>query len=264
MNISKSSALDNQALLNAQLLRSLNQNGTRSITPSSGLDSLASSDDLGNLLGSYASQGRTINGDRQLLRTAEVSLSAIESLTGDLQELAEKSEDDSLTQDERDALQDDFTALRDEIDRIASQTEYAGDPLLDGSAGELTLSSGAGTTSELRIALGDFGSAALGLGGLDISTQGSAADVSASLKAALGTIGETRKSIASTDDKLVGQSQSIVQAETGLLAGYDLSQQVSKLIDSSTIVADQIARQGSAAVALQGRLLGSLVQDLLG
>lgn len=80
-----------------------------------------------------------------LVQTAEGGLQEVHSMLNRMTELATKSANGTYTDDvDRKALQDEISALKDEINRIADGTDFNGIKLLDGTMGVGT-SGGAGT-----------------------------------------------------------------------------------------------------------------------
>ena len=95
-------------------------------------------------------------------------LSAIENATNDvtdmlqrMRELAVQAVNDTNTQKDREYLQGEVTALLSEIDRVATQTQYNGQAILDGSmSGKIQVGTEAGQTVEFSISSiksGDLG-----------------------------------------------------------------------------------------------------------
>lgn len=71
-----------------------------------------------------------------LVQTAEGGLQEVHSMLNRMQELATKSSNGTYTDDvDRRAYQDEISALKDEINRIADSTNFNGIKLLDGSMG---------------------------------------------------------------------------------------------------------------------------------
>ena len=71
-----------------------------------------------------------------LVQTAEGGLQEVHSMLNRMTELATKSANGTYTDDvDRKALQDEISALKDEINRIADGTDFNGIKLLDGTMG---------------------------------------------------------------------------------------------------------------------------------
>jgi flagellin len=164
----------NMLALNAQrnLSQSQNTQATAIQRLSSGLRINSSKDDAAGLAISerFTTQIRGLN---QAARNAQdaVSLSqtaegALASVTNNLQrmrELAVQSANGTNSSGERDALQLEFDQMRQEINRISSQTAFAGVKLLDGSFTNVGFQVGANAGETLSIAsLANVSSTALG------------------------------------------------------------------------------------------------------
>lgn len=119
-----------------------------------------------------------------LVQTAEGGLQEVHSMLNRMQELATKSSNGTYTDDvDRKALQDEVSALKDEINRIADSTNFNGINLLDGSMG-------VGTTGAADPSVAADATAHTGAFGWSISgTEG--IEVTLATKASSGTKGVT-------------------------------------------------------------------------
>lgn len=77
--------------------------------------------------------GRNADDGSSIIQTAEGALSEIESLLQRTRELSVQAANDTNTVDDRYAIQKEINELLDEVDRIASTTDFNGTKLLDGS-----------------------------------------------------------------------------------------------------------------------------------
>jgi flagellin len=68
-----------------------------------------------------------------LTQTAEGALGSVQSNLQRMRELAVQASNGTNTQADRDALNNEYTQLKDEIQRVAEQTKFAGASLLNGS-----------------------------------------------------------------------------------------------------------------------------------
>ncbi|WP_214814120.1 flagellin [Exiguobacterium sp. s196] len=137
--------------MNAQRNMSFNttQTGKAMEKLSSGLRINRAGDDAAGLAISEKMRGQ-IRGLNQASRNAQDGISMIQTAEGALnethsilqrvRELAVQSSNDSNTDEDRTALQDEVKQLKSEIDRIANNTEFNTQKLLDGSKGAKTTS----------------------------------------------------------------------------------------------------------------------------
>ena len=92
-----------------------------------------------------------------LVQTAEGGLQEVHSMLNRMQELATKSANGTYTDDvDRKALQDEVSALKDEINRIADSTNFNGIKLLDGSMGNGTTGAVVTSTKNTAGTAGNF------------------------------------------------------------------------------------------------------------
>ena len=97
-----------------------------------------------------------------LVQTAEGSLSESEDILQRMRELAVQASSDTLTDDDRTAIQDEVDSLVSEIDRIANTTEFNTKNLLDGSMSKKVTASVASVDSNTSLAASASGAAVAG------------------------------------------------------------------------------------------------------
>lgn len=93
-----------------------------------------------------AQGARNGNDAISLLQTADGALVEVTNMLQRMRELAVQSASGTYSSTDRSALQVEFTALRDEINRVASNTQWNGQDILDGTV--------AGTTSNVTFQVG--------------------------------------------------------------------------------------------------------------
>ncbi|OEF99497.1 hypothetical protein BHF71_08745 [Vulcanibacillus modesticaldus] len=82
-----------------------------------------------------------------LVQTAEGALQETQSILQRMRELAVQAANDTLTDDDRGAIQNEIDQLVDEIDRISSTTEFNAKKLLNGEASGVKITSGTGVAA---------------------------------------------------------------------------------------------------------------------
>jgi len=134
----------NIAALNTlnQLAQNEKSTNTSLAKLSSGLRINSASDDAAGLAISEKMKGQIRGLDKassnsedgiSMVQTAEGALSETESILQRMRELAVQSSSDTITDDDRDNIQDELSQLVDEIDRISQTTQFNTKNLLDGS-----------------------------------------------------------------------------------------------------------------------------------
>lgn len=107
--------------------------GTRINKGSDDIAGLAISESLRSDIRALRQAERNANDGISLINLTEGALSEQASILIRLRELATQSQSDTVGQDERQTLQLEFSALREEFDRISTTTEFNGQNLIDGS-----------------------------------------------------------------------------------------------------------------------------------
>lgn len=122
-----------------------------------------------------------------LIQTAEGALNETHSMLQRMAELYTKAGNETLTDDDNKKIQSEITALTDQIDSIANQTQFNTKKVLDGSVKGITLQVGANASETITLNLSDNTANALGLKGA-MTASGTAPTVDASgVQTASGT-----------------------------------------------------------------------------
>lgn len=107
-----------------------------------------------------------------LIQTAEGALNETHSILGRMRDLAVQSSNGTLSEDDREAINKEYTALTDEIDRISTTTEFNKKSLLtgnkDGSAQSFTFQIGANAGQTMSVSVGNMDSTSLKVKGLSL------------------------------------------------------------------------------------------------
>ena len=90
---------------------------------------------------------RNANDGISFVQTAEGALNEVSSILTRLRELAIQSSNGSVSNQDKETLDEEFQSLVSEVNRIGRSTEFNGIKLLDGSASTVSFQVGFGTTS---------------------------------------------------------------------------------------------------------------------
>ncbi len=142
---------------------------------------LAISEKMRSQIRGLSQATKNANDGISLIQTAEGGLNETHSILQRMRELAVQSANGTYTQEDRDAIQLEADALKSEIDRISTSTEFNTQQLLDGSL------SGGGKVTEYGALFGSIDSN-LDIGGGKIITTSSMAG--ASLNFTIGASGK--------------------------------------------------------------------------
>ena len=177
---------------------------------------------------------------------------------------------------ERKALQLEFEALKEEINRITESSEWLGQKLLDGSLAsgslgeDLILSTGFDSRSENHINLNETlnlkatSTSGLGIDKLDISTALGGKEALDKLKNAEDTLSNARARVGATQTRLIRTIQNLsvnienLTAAASSIRDADIAQEVTDLTKQLLLVKSSAAMVGQANLKTEGVL--SLLQ----
>ena len=216
-----------------------------------------------------------------MLQTADGAMIEVGNMLQRMRELAVQGGNGTLSQTDLDALDTEFVALRTEIERIADNTQWNGDNLLDGSAGTnglVKFQVGYEADQVISVNLGDLQtvgnvaySAGIAAGGIftnDISaididtvaeanTSLTALDVSiAGLDAKRSTIGATLNTLEFAVDNLSNASQNASGARSRI-------QDADYALETTELARTQIIAQAATAMLSQANQQSLSVMALL-
>jgi flagellin len=216
-----------------------------------------------------------------LLDVADAGLSKIETTLGRLEVLADTASlarverDDGsaatpaeLSSQERAVLNSEFDDLLDEIDDVASSTQFngigllAGDSDAGGSPLELTFRSGGSADKAVSVTLADSGAAALSaaLPTADLMSQASANAAVTAVAEAQGNVADTRAAVRGARAQLnsvetaAGEMSAIVENVREMRTSPET------VVDLSRVVALQVSEEGGVNLSDGAQ---KLLQDVL-
>lgn len=206
-----------------------------------------------------------------LVQTAEGSLDEVNSILLRLRELAQQAATETLGEEERNYLNNEFQALLDEIDRISLTAEFNGIKLLDGTAETLDVQVGIGTdaaTSAVSIDLTQaMSSSALDLtaGALVITgTNGEAARLAiGAITAATGIVSSMRATFGAAQNRFETSIRNIGMTAENLAAANSRIRDVDVALETSNMTSLQILQQAGVSILAQANVTSQLALNLL-
>ena len=219
---------------------------------------------------------RNANDGISLINVGEGALNEQASILIRLRELASQAATGTVGSTERQSIQLEFSALRNEIDRITTTTEFNGQGLIDGS-----LASSVSTNNQIIIQVGiDNGSSSrinlntdVGLGAvsassleinlLSLTSAGNALTALNALNSAIGTVTQGRGKLGAVQNRLARSISNLsisienLQAAESGIRDADIAEEVALL------TRNQILVQASTAMVGQANLLPQTILQLL-
>jgi flagellin len=213
-----------------------------------------------------------------LIQTAEGALNEVHSILQRMRELAVQAANDTLSADDRAAVASEVSALRDEIDRIATTTQFNGKVLLDGTyaSSGISLQIGANSGQTVSVTIADMQSTAIGavssgpsdldaavtafVGSPDATT---AADLMNSVDQAISDVSSTRSSLGAYQNRLEHTIANLGVAAENLTASESRIRDVDMAAETVSFTKNSILQQAGVAILAQANQSPQSVLALL-
>lgn len=213
---------------------------------------------------------RNANDGISLLETADAGLSETSSMLQRMRELAVLSRTDTYSSVQKAALNDEYAQLLSQVDKIASNTQWNGTSILDGTGGAAGTSAtfefqiGANAADTYDVVISAMQASTLGsIDGTSINSAGGASDAISALDVALSTLNAQRSIIGSAVNRLTHAVDNLT------LAAQTASESRSKVEDTdyaaatSDLARQQIIQQAATAILAQANQQQQSVLSLL-
>ncbi|NOH98442.1 flagellin [Vibrio sp. 99-70-13A1] len=119
---------------------------------------------------------RNANDGISIMQTAEGAMNETTNIMQRMRDLSLQSSNGSNSQAERVALQEEISALNDELNRIAETTSFGGKKLLNGSFGSTAFQIGSASGEAVQVNLNNMRTDTLEMGGFSYVANGMASD----------------------------------------------------------------------------------------
>ena len=210
---------------------------------------------------------KNANDGISLIQTAEGALTEVHSMLNRMVELAMQSSNgiyDDTT--DRANLDEEFQALKTEIDRVASTTDFNGTKLLDGTMTTLTLQIGATaeTDNRLTVAVSDMSATTgLSLKSAAVSDVATATAAVSSVKAAINVVSSARGKLGALQNRLEHTINNLGATSENMTAAESRIRDVDMAKEMMSYTKNNILVQASQAMLAQANQLPQGVLQLL-
>ena len=203
-----------------------------------------------------------------MIQTAEGALNETHAMLQRMRELAVQSATDTNTSTDRGELQKEVDALAAEIDRIAQNTEFNTQKLLDASGGENTdgvfkLHIGANATQNITVTFADMQAAALTVNAIDISTQSDADTAITTIDAAIEAVSAERANMGAVQNRLEHTINNLGVTSENLSAAESRIRDVDMAKEMMQFTKNNILTQAAQAMLAQANMQPQGVLQLL-
>jgi flagellin len=244
---------------------------------SSGLRIAKAADDAAGLavaesLNAQSASGRVAmrntNDGISVIQTAEGAMDSVGDIISRMRELAVQSSSETLADDERAYIQDEFEQLSLEIDRIASSTNFNGNSLTDGTTTALDVQVGVMNTANDRITitLNDLTASTLGVdtAGVDLSSAAGAQAAIDTFDTALDSVSSYRSELGAAQNRLDSALENMETYVENLEGAESQIRDADFAFETAELAKNQILQQAGVSVLAQAKAMNQGVLSLLG
>jgi flagellin len=216
---------------------------------------------------------------QSMIDTAEGALQETSSLLLRMRELAVQSANGTMIQSDRDALDAEFQALEAEIDRINTNTSWAGISVFDGNAKTFQVGTKAGGANYLEHTFGSMGPHNLGIdsAGADndanattdnvanatLTSQANAQAMITALDTAINSVSAERGKLGAVSNRLSSTMSNLDQVAVNLSASQGRIQDADFAAETGNLAKNQILQQAATAMLAQANASKSSVLTLI-
>ncbi|RTE86154.1 MULTISPECIES: flagellin [Gammaproteobacteria] len=218
-----------------------------------------------------------IMGLNQAVRNAQDGISVAQVAEGALQEstnalqrirqLAIQAQNGINSTADRVALQKEVSALKTELNRIASTTQFAGKSLLDGTYNERFLvGANAGQTISVNLSRNGFsiGVGGLNIGDISVSSFDGAASALTQIDTAISTIGAARADLGAIQNRFQSTIRNLSNISENVTAARSRIMDTDFAKETAELTRYQIIQQASTTILGQANQRPQAALSLLG
>ena len=213
---------------------------------------------------------RNANDAMSLLQTADGALSETSSLVQRMRELAVMAINDTYSTTQKSAMNTEFTALASQITSIATNTQWNGMYILNGSGAAsgtgtsiYTFQVGANTAQTVNVTITSMGLGALSLTTAAIGAAVSAASALPDLDTALTVINTARATLGASINRLTHAVDNLSNVAANATESRSKIADTDYAQATSDLARQQIIQQAGTAMLAQANQMPSMVLALL-
>ena len=214
---------------------------------------------------------RNANDAISMLQTADGAMEEQSVMLQRMRELGVLAQNDTYSSAQRTAMEDEFTALRDEIDRIGADTQWNNMNLLDATGGNMGLASnfsfqiGANSSQTIEVTITDQSTtgALSAIASSSVSSAASAATAVTSLDTAIAALAANRSVIGAAVNRLTHAADNAANIAQNVTASRSRVTDTDYAAATSELARSQIIQQAATAILAQANQQPQSVLSLL-
>jgi flagellin len=225
-----------------------------------------------------AMASRNASDGQSLIDTADGALAESHNLLLRMRELAVQSANGTMATSDRAALDAEVGQLVNEVERIAQNTTWAGNNLLEGNSFTFQVGTANSTASKITIAVDDTRAIALGIvtdgdadGDFDagevravgVATQANAQSAIDTIDTAIGKVSAARAELGAYSNRLSSTMANLDQIAVNLASSNGRIQDTDFAAETSNLAKNQILQQAATAMLAQANASKNSVLTLV-
>ncbi|MFC3121852.1 flagellin N-terminal helical domain-containing protein [Agaribacter flavus] len=213
---------------------------------------------------------RNANDGISLTQTAEGALGETTNALQRIRQLAVQSQNGINTAADRTALNREVSALKLEISRIATTTEFNGQNIFSGTYNSSFLvgaNAGQKVNVDLRAAAiptAGFSATGLGVNAVAVDTSANASGALTTIDNAISAVGTIRASLGAVENRFQSSIRNISNVSENLSAARSRIQDTDFAAETASLTKNQILQQASLSVLSQANQRPQIALSLLG
>ncbi|CAI2389134.1 MULTISPECIES: flagellin N-terminal helical domain-containing protein [Alteromonas] len=214
---------------------------------------------------------RNANDAISLSQTAEGALSEVTTSLQRIRTLAVQSQNGINSSADRQALQKEVSALRTEISRIATDTQFGNVNILDGNfSAKFLVGANAGQTISVNLSstnlgsISGFSATGLGITTNDVSTAAGASSLLSDIDAAISGIGAVRADLGALQNRFQSTIRNLSNISENLSSARSQIRDTDFATETAELTRNQIIQQASVSVLSQANQRPQTALSLLG
>ena len=226
---------------------------------------LAISERMRSQIRSFSVAARNAQDGLSLAQTAEGALGEVSNILSRMRELAMQSSNGTLSGNDRTTIDAEFEELKSEINRIATETEFNGTALLEGTNTAITIQVGidAGETIQLAMVDVQTGATGLNVAALDTADQANAIIALGAIDTAIDTVNGARGTLGAGQNRLSSTLRSILNVRENLSAAESRIRDVDVASETADLTKNSIMQQAAVSVLQQANTQPQVALSLL-
>ena len=212
---------------------------------------------------------RNANDGISMLQTADGALNEVAEMLQRMRELGTLAQNDTYSTAQRVAMNDEFTQLQSEIDRISENTQWNSMNLLDGTGGnwgeesQFSFQVGANAAQTITVAVPGMDTGSLGVSAVSIGTVAAAQEAVSALDDAISVLNTRRSVIGSAINRLTYTIENLDNITQNAQMSRSAVSDTDYAKATSDLARAQILQQAGTAMLAQANQQPNMVLALL-